>query len=52
MSYIYALKDPNTNEIRYIGKATDKKARLYLHIKEGLQCHSLASNLTQLQSTS
>lgn len=36
MSCIYALRDPNTNEIRYIGKATDKKARLYLHIKEGL----------------
>lgn len=30
--YIYSLKDPETNEIRYIGKTTNIKTRLKAHI--------------------
>lgn len=30
--YIYCLKHPETNEIRYIGKTTNLKRRLYQHI--------------------
>jgi predicted GIY-YIG superfamily endonuclease len=29
--YIYGLKDPETNEIRYIGRASDLSRRLYEH---------------------
>ena len=30
--YIYSLKDPETNEIRYVGKTTDINTRLKTHI--------------------
>src|ERR1035437_6239545 len=33
-TFIYTLKDPTTNEIRYIGKTSYVKQRLYAHIKE------------------
>lgn len=32
--YIYILKDPNTNEIRYVGKASDVVVRLKEHIRK------------------
>ena len=33
--FIYALKDPLTNEIKYIGKTCNKlKKRLYYHLYE------------------
>lgn len=32
MTYIYGLKDPNTGEIRYIGKANNPKARFSQHL--------------------
>lgn len=32
--YIYTLKDPNTNEIRYIGKTNNIKTRLKDHIRK------------------
>jgi hypothetical protein len=32
MTYIYGLKDPNTNEIRYIGKSDNPKARFQNHM--------------------
>lgn len=31
-TFIYALKDPNTDDIRYIGKADDPKKRLRDHV--------------------
>ena len=31
---IYGLYDPNTNELRYIGKANDSKKRLASHIRD------------------
>jgi group I intron endonuclease len=34
MFIIYTLKDPLTNEIRYVGKTVNIKRRLYLHIAE------------------
>lgn len=33
-TFIYSLSDPNTNEIRYIGKANNLKYRLWSHIHE------------------
>lgn len=30
--YIYALKDPETKEIRYVGKANNPKARYHQHV--------------------
>lgn len=33
-TYIYTLKDPITNEIRYVGKANDPNKRILDHIKE------------------
>ena len=33
-TFIYALKDPRTNEIRYIGKANDPKERYSNHINK------------------
>lgn len=32
--YIYALADPITHEIKYIGKTVNLKARLYMHYRE------------------
>jgi hypothetical protein len=34
MGFIYDLKDPVTNHIRYIGKSNNPKNRFYRHIKE------------------
>src|ERR1700753_3270619 len=31
---IYALRDPETNEIRYIGKANNSQARLKSHLRD------------------
>lgn len=33
-TFIYSLSDPDTNEIRYIGKANNLKYRLWAHIHE------------------
>ena len=33
-TFIYTLSDPNTNEIRYVGKSNDLKYRLKKHINE------------------
>jgi len=33
-TFIYTLADPDTNEIRYIGKANNPKRRIFDHIKE------------------
>jgi excinuclease UvrABC nuclease subunit len=33
--YIYCLKDPRNNEIRYVGKAVNLEKRLYGHIHNG-----------------
>lgn len=33
-TFIYALSDPDTNEIRYIGKANNIKYRLWSHLHE------------------
>lgn len=30
-TFIYALKDPTTNEVRYIGKSDNPEARIYHH---------------------
>ncbi len=32
MTYIYALEDPNTNEVRYIGKSDAPKSRCANHL--------------------
>lgn len=34
MAEIYALRDPATNEVRYIGKANDSMKRLKTHIRD------------------
>lgn len=39
-TFIYALKEPDTGEIRYIGKSDDIKERLRLHISEAVFCKS------------
>lgn len=33
--YIYGLKDPETKEIRYVGKANNPKVRYHQHVKGG-----------------
>jgi hypothetical protein len=33
-TFIYSLSDPDTNEIRYIGKANNLKYRLWAHVHE------------------
>lgn len=33
-TFIYSLSDPNTNQVRYIGKANDLKYRLWAHIHD------------------
>lgn len=33
-TYIYALKDPRNNEIRYIGKSNNPKVRFQQHLKD------------------
>lgn len=40
MTYIYALIDPTTHEIRYIGKSNNPSGRLNRHIKESLYGHN------------
>lgn len=35
MEYIYALKDPRTNVIRYIGKTRNPRARYAEHLNDG-----------------
>jgi len=47
--YIYALRDPNTNEVRYIGKANNVESRFRQHIqnkdKVNRHKHSWIDNL-------
>lgn len=38
-TFIYALKEPDTGEIRYIGKADDPKERLYVHLADKSRNH-------------
>lgn len=33
-TFIYSLKDPRTNEIKYVGKSNNPKNRLNRHIRE------------------
>ena len=35
MNYIYALIDPRDSRIRYIGKSTNPKKRLGVHLRDG-----------------
>lgn len=42
MTFIYALADPETDEIRYVGKADDVNQRFWAHLREaksGKQSH-------------
>lgn len=39
MAFIYALKDPETRRIRYIGKADSLKKRLAGHLADKYRCH-------------
>lgn len=39
MAFIYALKDPETRRIRYIGKAECLKKRLACHLVDRCRCH-------------
>lgn len=44
-TFIYALSDPRTNEVRYVGKANNPKSRYSRHVcaaKEKTSCHRLA----------
>jgi hypothetical protein len=41
--HIYALVDPNTREVRYVGKANDLGARMHLHLKSNTH-HNAAKN--------
>ncbi|MGV1682921.1 GIY-YIG nuclease family protein [Sphingopyxis sp. NJF-3] len=40
MGYIYALRDPRTCEVRYIGFSTDPDARLRAHIQKARSGHT------------
>lgn len=48
--YIYALIDPRTNEVRYIGKTTDPKGRLYEHTKKSDLATHKAHWINQLRA--
>ena len=37
MTFIYALADPETDEIRYVGKADSVKERFTSHMREAKQ---------------
>lgn len=37
--YIYCLQDPDTLEIRYIGKTVNPKQRYSAHLRDDSQCH-------------
>ena len=39
-TYIYTLTDPNTNEIRYVGKSNNPQKRLYDHIHHSQITHT------------
>lgn len=39
--HIYTLSDPRTNEVRYVGKATDLVARVRGHIKDKANTHKV-----------
>ena len=41
--FIYALSNPITNEIRYIGKTNNPKRRLYSHIEEAKRLNGIKS---------
>lgn len=45
--YIYALADPKTDEIRYVGKSIDPSKRLEDHIKTSYNDHRRKSNWIQ-----
>lgn len=38
-TFIYALKDPETRKIRYIGVTTDPRKRLQKHLADPCRCH-------------
>ena len=40
LTFIYALVDPRTRAIRYVGKANDPKKRLTSHINSDKECNS------------
>ena len=42
MNYIYALIDPRDSRIRYIGKSTNPKKRLGVHLRDSGNCHRVA----------
>jgi len=48
-TFIYILKDPITNEIRYVGKADNPKVRLNEHIRkwEGATTASRTLNINR-----
>lgn len=43
-TFIYARLEPDTDEIRYIGKANDPEKRLLCHISESKRFHTYCSN--------
>jgi hypothetical protein len=46
-TFIYALKDPNTNKIRYVGKSNNPIKRLYDHIHSCHLTHTHKNNWLQ-----
>jgi hypothetical protein len=43
LAYIYALMDPRTGEMRYIGSTTDPRRRLQGHLADARAHHRLRS---------
>lgn len=39
ITYIYVLRDPETDEIRYVGKAVDIERRMYVHLTDATDTH-------------
>jgi len=42
MTNIYALLDPLTNKIRYVGKANNINSRLYQHLRDNARTHKVS----------
>lgn len=45
-TYIYILQDPDTKEVRYVGKTTNFKKRLYQHTNKKVQEYSRKRHLS------